>query len=38
MTPERPDVDLKLDGAKEEWEELGVSNHRYILVSTDWKR
>lgn len=38
MTPERPDVDLKLDGAEEEWEELGVSNHRHILVSTDWRR
>lgn len=32
MTPERPDVDLKLDGAEEEREELGVSNH-----VTDWR-
>lgn len=38
MTPETLDVDLKLDGAKEEWAESGVSNHRHILVSTDWRR
>lgn len=33
MTPARPDIDLKLDGAKE-GREGGISNHRHILVST----
>lgn len=27
MTPERPGVNLKLDGAEKEWEELDVFNH-----------